>query len=327
MLSLRPLAFGCRRTHGNETILHSHLGEVYADDWAINKNSYYCFGQEFTWITDCWAVCFILSYDSSNAPLLCLQMRLMCWKMTIVHQPGTLMSSADYMSRLGADLCFDPFLKDYVQRVIAAKESNPTVSTLPIKPENMPGYRQKRSSSIAPSTNIADANIISAIYLADSYGHSGVLSNVPLQFGCFESTVDLSAIYKSAPLYNCDLVLAARTINHFQWACYSFNSGHFSATSNVNSLPFRVVLAADAFSEGFALFCEFAKSPTILNGAKELYDHIRCCGDTSKLDGYLIHSHCFPTSAATRVFWQLQASIILELCKIRHYRFRCCGAF
>jgi hypothetical protein len=80
-----------------------------------------------------------------------------------------------------------------------------------------------------------------------------------------------------------------------------------------------VVLAADAFSEGHALSREFAKlGPTILNGAKELYDHIRCCRDTSKLYGYLIHSHHFPTSAATRVFWQLQASIILELCKIRH---------
>jgi hypothetical protein len=58
--------------------LHSHLGEVHAGDWAINKNGHYCFGQEFTWITDCWAVRFILSLDGSNAPLLRLQMRLMC---------------------------------------------------------------------------------------------------------------------------------------------------------------------------------------------------------------------------------------------------------
>jgi hypothetical protein len=153
-------------------------------------------------------------------------------------------------------------LKDYVQHVVAAKESNPLVSTLPIKPENMSRYCQKRktaaptkplSPSTAPSTDIAAANIISAIYLADSHGHGSVLSNVPLQFGCFEFTVDLSAVYKSAPLYNHDLVLAARTINHFQWACYSFNSGHFSAKINVKLLPFHVVLAADAFSEGRAL--------------------------------------------------------------------------
>jgi hypothetical protein len=154
--------------------------------------------------------------------------------------------------------------------------------------------------------------------LADSNGHGGVLSNVPIQFGCFGVDVDLPTVYKSAPLYNNDLVFAARVITHFQWAIYSFNSGHFAATSLTQALPFRVVLAADAFSEGRALLKEFAQCPLILNGAKELYDHVRKSGDTSKLDGYLIHSHRFPTSASTRTFWQLQASIISEMRKIRN---------
>jgi hypothetical protein len=35
---LHPVAFGCRWTSGNETKLHSHLGEGFAGDWAINKN-------------------------------------------------------------------------------------------------------------------------------------------------------------------------------------------------------------------------------------------------------------------------------------------------
>lgn len=325
-LQLHPIAFGSRRTRGNEKILHSHLGEMYAGDWAINKCSHYCFGLQFTWVTDGWGVRFIFTYDGSNGPILRLQMRLMCWNCTVVHRPGTLMISPDYFSRLGADLCFDPFLKDYVQRVAAIKAADPAVSTLPIKPENMPGYRQKRSSSAsappdspaAPSVDIAAANILSEIYLADSNGHGGVLSNVPIQFGCFGVDVDLTTVYKSAPLYNNDLVFAARVITHFQWAIYSFNSGHFAATSLTQALPFRVVLAADAFSEGRALLKEFAQCPLILNGAKELYDHVRKSGDTSKLDGYLIHSHRFPTSASTRTFWQLQASIISEMRKIRN---------
>ncbi len=35
---LRPVAFGCRCCRGNEVCLHSHLGEGFAGDWAINKN-------------------------------------------------------------------------------------------------------------------------------------------------------------------------------------------------------------------------------------------------------------------------------------------------
>ena len=58
---LHTVAFGCRRTRGNETILHSHLGEGFAGDWAINKNRHMCFGQRFTWVTDCYAIKFILS--------------------------------------------------------------------------------------------------------------------------------------------------------------------------------------------------------------------------------------------------------------------------
>ena len=41
---LRPVAFGRRRCRGNETRLHSHLGEGFAGDWAINKNRHMLFG-------------------------------------------------------------------------------------------------------------------------------------------------------------------------------------------------------------------------------------------------------------------------------------------
>ncbi len=34
---LHPAMFGCRRTRGNEKRLHSHLGEAFAGDLAINK--------------------------------------------------------------------------------------------------------------------------------------------------------------------------------------------------------------------------------------------------------------------------------------------------
>ena len=34
---LRPVCVGARKTRGNETRLHSHLGEGFSGDWGINK--------------------------------------------------------------------------------------------------------------------------------------------------------------------------------------------------------------------------------------------------------------------------------------------------
>ena len=77
-LYLRPVAFGSRKTRGNETRLHSHLGEGYAGDWAINKCRHLYWGMRFTWGTDCFGLKFILTYDGTNPALLRLQMRFMC---------------------------------------------------------------------------------------------------------------------------------------------------------------------------------------------------------------------------------------------------------
>jgi hypothetical protein len=113
---LHPVAFGCRRTRGNEKRLHSHLGEGFAGDWAINKCRHMCFGQRFTWTTDCHAIKFILSYDGKNPAILRLQMRFMCWDMDIEHRNDIHLTDADYFSRLGSDLCYDPLLRDYIQQ-------------------------------------------------------------------------------------------------------------------------------------------------------------------------------------------------------------------
>jgi hypothetical protein len=74
---LHPVAFGSRRTQGNEKRLHSYLGKGFAGDWAMNKVCHMCFGRRFVWVTNCYAVKFILTYDGSNPAVLRLQMRLM----------------------------------------------------------------------------------------------------------------------------------------------------------------------------------------------------------------------------------------------------------
>ena len=77
-LYLRPVAFGSRKTRGNEKRLHLHLGEGYSGDWGINTCRHLCWGMRFTWATDCYGLKFILTYDGTNPALLRLQMRFMC---------------------------------------------------------------------------------------------------------------------------------------------------------------------------------------------------------------------------------------------------------
>ena len=49
-LRLRPIAFASRSARGYESKLHSHLGEGFAGDWAINKFQHRLKGQPFTWL-------------------------------------------------------------------------------------------------------------------------------------------------------------------------------------------------------------------------------------------------------------------------------------
>ena len=60
-LELRPTGFGSRACCGKEAKLHSHLGEAFALDWAINTNCAKLWGVRFTSLTDYYALCFILT--------------------------------------------------------------------------------------------------------------------------------------------------------------------------------------------------------------------------------------------------------------------------
>ncbi len=93
---LHPVAFGSRHCRGNEVRLHSHLGEGFSGDYAMNKCRHYLFGQRFVWVTDCYAIKFILSYDGANHAILRLQMRLMGWDVDIIHRNDHYITDADY---------------------------------------------------------------------------------------------------------------------------------------------------------------------------------------------------------------------------------------
>jgi hypothetical protein len=198
--TVRPVAFGGQRCRGNEVRLHYHLGECFSRDWAINKNRHMLFGQRFVWVTDCYATRFILSYDGNNPAVLRLQMRLMCWHVDIVHQNDTHLADADYWSRLGADICFNPLFKSYLNFDRGLRERCPAPTLLPMKPENMPYYRGPQFASrdmpsgvdtpLDPPSAADEAyhshclSILSAMVDSNCNGLSH-LANIPVKFGHF----------------------------------------------------------------------------------------------------------------------------------------------
>ena len=92
----------------------------------------------FTWATDGFGLKFILSYNGNNPAVLRPQMRCMCWDMDIVHRTNDFFVDADYLSRLGVDLCFNPLLRHYIQRDVSIRAKNPVPETFPVLAENMP---------------------------------------------------------------------------------------------------------------------------------------------------------------------------------------------
>ncbi len=58
--TLHLVAFGCRCKQSNKKRLHSHLGEAFTLDYAINKCHHMAFGQRFVCVTDCYALKFII---------------------------------------------------------------------------------------------------------------------------------------------------------------------------------------------------------------------------------------------------------------------------
>ena len=316
-LTLHPIAFGARKTRGYETRLHSHLGEAFAGDWAMNRCRHYLYGARFTWYTDCYAIKFLLSYDGPNAPILRLQMRLMCWDMDVVHRAGELMVDADYFSRLGADLNFDPLLQEYNKRIFCFKRDHPAPTALPMHAENMPGYRGPRLPKAMPSDEppIIDvqAHATMASIFADNCNGHVFLENIPICFMPCHFVPSANAF----AFHNDNLPIAARHLSQFDWAIYGFNNGHFHSVIASTNLPFNITLACDPTAVGRACFSQFSHCHVILDSLRHLLDHIRSNPSTSFLHGYLIHSHRFLTSSQTSQFWRMQASVITLLHTLR----------
>ena len=111
-------------------------------------------------MTDSYPIKFILSYKGGNPAILRLQMRLMCWDVDTVHQPDTELVDADYWSQLGADLNFDPLHCNYLKLTRQLRQSNPALTDLPMRPENMPYYCGPRVLKPSPEASTADVCVL-----------------------------------------------------------------------------------------------------------------------------------------------------------------------
>jgi hypothetical protein len=249
--------------------LHSHLGQGFSGDYAINKCRQYVFGQRFFWVTDCYAIKFILSYKGSNHAILRLQMRLMCWDVDIVHRPDHELINADYWSRLGIDLHFNPLFFKYLDLTNNMRKSKPAPTDLPMRPENMPYYRRPRFQSPTPAAKSADTLHIQSL-LTDLIVSDG---------------------QSARTLLNNEFARYAREMMNFDWAVYLLSNGHFPSTIESRNLPFMIHLACDSMERGRSLFHEFADPATVFSSGNDFLNHIRASGDQSVISGYLINSY------------------------------------
>ena len=56
----------------------------------------------------------------------------------MIHRNDNFLIDAEYWSRLGADLCFDPLLRIYIQCAVSILAKNPVPETVPLLAKNMP---------------------------------------------------------------------------------------------------------------------------------------------------------------------------------------------
>ncbi len=109
-------------------------------------------------------------------------MRLMCWDVDIVHRPNVELIDADYWSRLGADLNFDPLYRKYLNFTRRTRKSHPAPTDLPMRLENMPYYRGPRIQKASPEIEKADTlhiqSLLSELTVLEGGGHT-TLSKLP----------------------------------------------------------------------------------------------------------------------------------------------------
>ena len=255
-LRLLPISFGSRRTIGNEQHFHSHPGETLAANWGINKNRHFLWGAEFTLITDCHAMLWIMTYNGSNHAIKRLQLELSGYFFTIVHRPGRMMEDANYLSRLNANSTINPLLKDYInQSSSLLKESTPPEGE--ITKDNTPGRKKKkqRTSSAEITDDKVQINYANIIWDNDTIPEfnyeqstSTFLINQGIQNTPISHKISASK-YKKSTAYNHECLQTAIALKHHSWCLINPKFGHWIDLTHTKSIPYQCVVAIERSQE------------------------------------------------------------------------------
>jgi hypothetical protein len=191
---LHPVAFSCHRMRGNEKHCHFNLGEAFAGEFTINKCHHICISQRFVWVTDCYALKFILSYNGRNPSTLRLQMQFMGWDMINEHRNNISLTNANYFSQLGADLCFNPLLKEYFQQAHIFCLYSPAPAKIPIAPEFQPYFRGPHINSPKSQPPPQGLAMHADVAIIPATTSLQLLENWPVSFECFPHSSDASNV-------------------------------------------------------------------------------------------------------------------------------------
>ena len=91
----------------------------------------------------------------------------MCWDVDVVHRPDSELVDADYWSRLGVTLEYDPLYVQYLIQTRQLRLSHPAAKDLPMLPEHMPYYRGPKVQLPAPDAAVEASHVQTLVALAD----------------------------------------------------------------------------------------------------------------------------------------------------------------
>jgi hypothetical protein len=193
----------------------------------------------------------------------------MCWDMGIEHCNDHCLADTDYFLRVGADLCYDLLLQDYIQQVAALRRCSPAPMEIPIGPKHQPYFCGLQVN--APKEHLPPLPATQPTPIPTDHPMAAVtcdfqhLSNWLISFGIIKpSRYSNQTSYLC--LYNSEVTRTASMLAHFDWAVYGFNRGHFCFRQGPQACwpiligQFMASTAGILFPQSLIVVCLFALS-------------------------------------------------------------------
>ena len=182
-------------------------------------------------------------------------MQIMMMHVDVIHRNARFLGGADYGSRKGGDLWFDPDISKH-DAFAATLRKNFDAPVGPLLPQNMPGYQAhgKYKPVGDPIDNSIHHFLIGASLGLPPHQSFSVCPSI-IEFGdptITETTLNLS---------NSNFSDAEFSSTCFPWMMYGAGTGHFLSTIAENTLPFNITLAVDTTVHGRGFIPHLAWCP------------------------------------------------------------------